>query len=198
MDTTPPDDIACRLQRFATAVQETRTHAAERCSFGRYRAGAPYFEEYRLRPLMEAGGKDVRITPEDRKEYRRIRTDLTVLEKEGGRAFREELLADLSAYTEAYRTLLCCHELCLCSIGGILQDPLREEIAVLLAELSGEFPLNDISALVSGLDETLCILKRSAGTGTAGADPAGGAAGPVPPWQPLCSSPRTRERTGSL
>jgi len=198
MDTTTPDDIACRLQRFATAVRETRTRVAERCSFGRYRAGAPYFEEYRLRPFMDAGGKDGPITPAHREEYLRIRADLSSLEKEGGRAFREELLADLSAYTEAYRTLLCYHELGLCSIEGILQDPLREEITVLLAELSGEFSVSDISALVTGLDETLCILKRSAGTGTAGVDPARGAAGTVPFWQPLCTSPRTQERTGPL
>ncbi|HVP97253.1 hypothetical protein [Methanoregula sp.] len=198
MDTTTTDDITRRLHRFATAVQETRTHASERCTFGRYRAGAPYFEEYPLRSLMDPVREDARITPVHREEYRRALADLASLEKEGGRAYREELLADLSAYTEAYRTLICCHELGLCSPDSILQDPLREEIAVLLVELSGEFPLRDISALVASLDETLCILRRSPVTGSCGADPAVGAAQDVSLWQPRCSSSPSRERTRPL
>ena len=38
MDTTTTYDIRHRLHLYDTAVQETRDHALERSSFGRYRA----------------------------------------------------------------------------------------------------------------------------------------------------------------
>jgi hypothetical protein len=200
MDPLTSDDLSCLLHCFATAVQETRTHATERSAFGRYRAGAPYFAQYRVRRLIPPEGKSALLTPGFHKEFGRISRELGALEQEGGREYREELFCDLSAYTEAYRTLLCYYELGLCSIDGILHDPLREEIAILLAELAGEFPLDDIHALVTGLDETFCILCQSSGTGTSLPDPAGSATGthPIPLREYPCSSPRPRERTGPL
>jgi len=81
-----------------------------------------------------------------------------------------------------------------------LHDPLREEIAILLGELAGEFPLEDIRALVAGLDETFCLLRQSSGAGTPRPDPAGSATGTLPALlrECPCSSPRPRDRTGSL
>jgi len=174
MDTLATDNIASRLRRFATAVEETRTHAGERSAFGRYRAGAPYFALYPLRSLMFSGETVSRVFPQHREEFGRIIRELAALEEEGGRAYRGELFRDLSAYTEAYRTLLCYQELGLCSPAAIAQDPLREEIAILLAELAGEFPLDDIRALVASLDETFCILHGLGGAGAPRTDPTGG------------------------
>jgi hypothetical protein len=199
MDTVIPDDIALRLHRFATAVQETRIHAAERSSFGRYRAGAPYFEQYPLRQLMDSGEGNALFTPALRQEFGRISADLLVLEQEGGKAYRNELFRDLSHYTEAYRTMLCYHELGLCSAAGISHDPLREEIAVLLHVLEGECSTADISALVASLDDA--FRSFSVPTCMAVPDPYEEAAGggiPVPVWQRQCRSHLTGERTGPL
>jgi hypothetical protein len=62
MDPFTHDDLSCLLPRFATAVQETRTHATERSAFGRYRAGSPYFAQYRLRRLIPPNGKSALLT----------------------------------------------------------------------------------------------------------------------------------------
>lgn len=170
MDTVTSNDPACRLRCFATAVEETRTHAAERSAFGRYRAGAPYFALYPLRRMMNPGETGTGCSREEHAEFRRIARDLAALETEGGRAYRKELFADLSTYTETYRTLLCYHELGMYSLDRIARDPLREEIPILLAELEGEFPLEGIRALYAGLEETLCLLHKASRAKTPGAD----------------------------
>src|SRR5208337_2969229 len=135
MDTTTTDDITHRLGRYVTAVQETRDHASERSSFGRYRAGAPYFEQHSLRAALASYGGDTALTGALPDEYERINTELDALERDGGRVYREELFRDLSAYTEAYRTMLCYHELGMCDAGEIANHPLRGEIGILLVEL---------------------------------------------------------------
>jgi len=201
MDTVTATDIATRLRCFATAVQETRTHAAERSAFGRYRAGGPYFSLYPLRSLLSYGDAAGGISPEHRAEFGRICRELAALEQEGGREFRGELLRDLSAYTEAYRTLLCYHELGLCSLAGIAHDPLRGEIAILLAELAGEFPLEDIRTLVTSLDETFCILRELGSEGIPRTEPDGEEAmgsASRRHWESPCCSPGQRERTDPL
>lgn len=200
MDTVTTANIASRLRCFATAVQETRTHAAERSAFGKYRAGAPYFALYPLRSLLSSSGTAGRLSPEHHAEFGRISHELAALEQESGREFRSELFRDLSAYTEAYRTLLCYHEMGLCSLAGIARDPLREEIAILLAELAGEFPLDDIRALLTSLDETFCILRKLDSEGILRAEPATEAAGSVSRryGECPCCSPRQQERTDPL
>jgi hypothetical protein len=200
MDAVTIDDITSRLRCFAMAVKETRTHAAERSAFGKYRAGAPYFALYPLRSLLSSSETAARLSPEHHAEFGRVSRELAALEQVGSRAYREELFHDLSAYVEAYRTLLCYHELRLCPLDGIAHNPLREEIAVLVAELAGEFPLDDIRTLVASLDETFCILRELKGAITPQTDPAGGAAGTASRWiwECPCCSPRQRERTDPL
>ena len=200
MDTVTIDDITSRIRCFAEAVKETRTHAAERSAFGKYRAGVPYFALYPLRSLLSSSETAARLSPEHHAEFGRVSRELAALEQGGGRAYREELFRDLSTYVEAFRTLICYHELGLCPLDGIAHDPLREEIAVLLAELAGEFPLDDIRALVASLDETFCILRELGGAGTPRTDPAGGAAGNAPHrhWECPGRSPRPQERTDPL
>ncbi len=52
MDTTTADDISRLLNQYRTAIHEMRDHASERCSFGRFRAGAPYFARHALQLLQ--------------------------------------------------------------------------------------------------------------------------------------------------
>ena len=94
MDTTTTYDIRHRLHRYDTAVQETRDHALERSSFGRYRAGAPYFAQYPLREILASFKGDAALT-EALAEYDRITRELKIVERTGGRAYREELFRDL-------------------------------------------------------------------------------------------------------
>jgi hypothetical protein len=201
MDTTTTDDIARHLHRFATAVQETRANAPERSSFGRYRAGAPYFEQYPLRRLMDSSESSILFTPALQDEYRRISADLAALERERGRAYREELFRDLSAYTEAYRTMLCYLELGLCDAGEIAGHLLREEIGVLISELEGEFPLSDIGGLVTRLDEAFRSIREFSCSFPLAPEPSGKVAirdNTTPIWQCQCSSRAPGERTGPL
>ncbi len=159
MDTTTADDISRLLNQYRTAIHETRDHASERCSFGRFRAGAPYFARHALQLLTSTHGDRALFTPAFEKEFERVNADLALLEHEGGRAYREELFCDLIAYTEAFRTILCYRELGMCDTDGI--DDVREEIAVLLDELEGEFRTDTIRALVSSLDETSLSLREA-------------------------------------
>ncbi len=149
-----------RLHRYDAAVQETRDHAPERSSFGRYRAGAPYFEQYPLREVLASFLGDAALTGA-LAEYDRITRDLRSLERQGGRAYREELCRDLSAYVEAYRTLLCYHELGMCDEGGSADLSIRDEIAILLLELRRDFSLADIEQEVALLDDALRTIREA-------------------------------------
>ena len=160
MDTTITDAIRYHLDRYDTAVQETRDHAPERCSFGRYRAGAPYFEQYPLRDVLASFGGNAAFKG-SLAEYDRITRDLESLEHQGGRTYREELFRDLSAYVEAYRTLLCYHELGMCGSGRSADLSIRDEIAILLLELRRDFSLSDIEQEVALLDDALRTIREA-------------------------------------
>jgi hypothetical protein len=196
MDTTTPDDIRHRLHRYDKAVQETRDHALKRSSFGRYRAGAPYFEQYPLREVMASMRGDAALTGA-LAEYERITRELEAVEHAGGRAYREELFHDLSVYTEAYRTMLCYHELGMYGTGGITDLRIRDEIGILLQELQKDFSLTDIEQEIALLDEALRNIRTAERTGTPGQDTPKSANGPSDPlWQQYPHSLRQKERAG--
>jgi hypothetical protein len=180
-------------------VQETRAHASECSTFGRYRAGAPYFEKYPVLRLLDSYGENSPFTRALWDENRRIIADLAVLEHEGGRQYREDLFCDLTCYTDAYRAMLCYHELGCRDIDGIARLLLREEIAILLLELEGEFRTSDIRALIASLDEAFRTFTGSSFTespvyGSPGKASAGDF--PAPAWQRQSSPRVSRERTG--
>ena len=128
----------------------------ERSSFGRYRAGAPYFAQYPLREVLASFKGDAALTGA-LAEYDRITRNLESLERREGQAYREELYHDLSMYTEAYRTLLCYHEMGMYGAGGLTDFRIREEIGILLLELQRDFSLTDI-------EQELPSLTRRSGT----------------------------------
>ena len=152
MDITTTDDIRHCLHRYDMAVQETRNHTPEHSSFGRYRAGAPYFEQYPLREILTSFKGDAAL-PGALAEYDRITRDLEAVERAGGRAYREELFRDLCAYTEAYRTVLCYHEMGMDCDGEITDLRIRDMIGILLLELNKDFSLAGIEQEIALLDE---------------------------------------------
>jgi len=199
METPTIDDIWNRLHRYETAVHETRDHLSECSSFGRYRIGSPYFEQYPLRAALDTFKDDVRITGA-LAEYERITRELEFFESKGGKACRERLYCDLLAYTEAYRTMLCYHEFGMDYEGGITDSPIREEIGILLWELRKDFPTDDIEREISYLDtifRTIREVERTEYAVISGTDTPGGATGSSdPPWQQYPSSRRQKEQAG--
>ncbi|MEN6396783.1 MAG: hypothetical protein ABFC78_09905 [Methanoregula sp.] len=199
METPTTDDIWSRLHRYETAVQETRDHVSECSSFGRYRVGAPYFEQYPLRAALDSVEEDGVITGA-LAEYERITRELESFASTRGQAFREELCCDLLAYTEAYRTMLCYHELGMDCDGEITDSRIREEIGILLWELRNDFPTDDIEWEISLLDNAFhntCETERTGNAVTVGTDTPGGATVPPDlPWQQYPSSRRQKERAG--
>jgi len=160
MDPTIRDDIRSRLCRYGMAVREAREHPRERSSFGRYRAGAPYFERYALRAAFDATAASGTVVPEElREEYDRVTRDLASPGCGGSRAYRDELWHDLVAYTEVYRSAICCRELGMGDICTQAGPELRAEIGILLTELEGEYPLADLSIEISHLDAMLAAIR---------------------------------------
>ncbi|MFZ0005840.1 MAG: hypothetical protein WCC86_00110 [Methanoregula sp.] len=194
MDTTTTEDISRLLDQYRTAIHETQDHAGERCSFGRFRAGAPYFARHALLRHMGSRGERYPFTPSLQREFESINADLAVLEDEGGWAYREELFCDLIAYTEAHRSLMCYRELGMCNFDKIKNQQFREEITVLLEELEGEFCIDTIMALICSLDETAKSLHESIRTDAV--LPEG--AGHIPVWEDRFCFNLAGKRTGLL
>ncbi|MFA6364182.1 hypothetical protein [Methanoregula sp.] len=196
MDITTNDDIRHRLHRYDRAVQETRDHTFERSSFGRYRAGAPYFEQYPLREALTHFKGDVALTG-TLAEYKRITRELEAVERAGGRACREELFRDLCAYTEAYRTMLCYHEMGMDCPEEFTDLRIRDMIGILLLELKKDFSLAGIEQEVSLLDEArrnICEAERAVQPAQARSERSTGTSDPS--WQQYPFSRQQKERAG--
>jgi len=156
MDSLICDDIRSRLNRYAEAVKETREHAAERSSFGRYRAGAPYFEQYPLRASLACRpGDNGALLQEFWDTYERITRELETPACAKSRAYREELYRDLVAYVEVYRTAICCSGLGMGGPENLAPPTLRDDIGILLLELKREYPLESLEQEIAFLDSAL-------------------------------------------
>jgi hypothetical protein len=162
------------------AVRETREHPGELSSFGRYRAGAPYFEQYALRAAIDAAAASGTTVPEKlREEYDRITRELVSPDCGGSRACREELYRDLLAYIEVYRTALCCQELGMGDVRTETGPLFRTEIGILLTELAGELPLADLTLEVHHLDAMLAAIREAEPARTPGDHPVPGVPDPM-------------------
>jgi len=193
MDITTTNDIRHCLHRYDMAVEETRDHTFERSSFGRYRAGAPYFEQYPLREVFSSFEGDAALTGA-LAEYDRITRELEAMERAGGRAYREELFRDLCAYTESYRTMLCYHEMGMDCPEDITDLRIRDMIGILLLELNKDFSLAGIEQEVALLDEACRNIREAEGTAQELSERATGASDPS--WQQYPSSRQQKERAG--
>lgn len=183
------DDIRSRLIRYGVAVSETRSHARERSSFGRYRAGAPYFEQYSLR-----AASGVALPEEFRKEYDLITREFAAPDLEGSRAYREELYRDLVSYIEVYRTAISFHGMGMGSITDLIPPLLRQEIGILLCELKKDFSLGDLEYEVGELDAALRAVDGEAQSGICGTTAAEGSTDVVAGIPVLV---RKKERAGA-
>jgi len=193
MDITTTDDIRHRLHCYDRAVQETRDHTFERSSLGRYRAGAPYFEQYPLREVLDSFKSDAAFTGA-LAEYERITRELESMERAGGRAYREELFRDLCAYTEAYRTILCYHEMGMDCPEDITDLRIRDMIGILFLELNKDFSLAGIEQEVALLDEAYRNIREAKGAAKVLSERATGTSDPS--WQQYPSSRQQKERAG--
>ena len=174
-------------------MQETRDHTFERSSLGRYRAGAPYFEQYPLREVLDSFKSDAAFTGA-LAEYDRITRELETVERAGGRAYREELFRDLCAYTEAYRTILCYHEMGMDCPEDITDLRIRDMIGILFLELNKDFSLAGIEQEVALLDEAYRNIREAKGAAQVLSERATGTSDPS--WQQYPSSRQQKERAG--
>lgn len=168
------EDLRSRLQRYDTAVQEIREHPKERSSFGRYRAGAPYFEQYALRAAFGAYSSSGRAVPKEVKvEYDRITRELEAPDIGDSRTYRDELYRDLVSSIEVYRTAICLREMGRGRISELAPQCLRQEIGFLLCELREDFSLGDLEGEVRDLDAALLACGDDPGAEGSGTFPAG-------------------------
>jgi hypothetical protein len=176
-------------------VQEIREHPKERSSFGRYRAGAPYFEQYALRAAFEAYSSSGRAVPQEvKEEYDRITRELEAPDLGGSRAYRDELYRDLVSSIEVYRTAICLREMGMGRISELAPESLRQEIGILLCELNEDFTLGDLEGKVRDLDAALLVCGDEPGAEGSGTLPAGEPADAVN-GSPVLT--RKKERTGA-
>jgi len=185
MDTLTLDNITRILKQYRSAVDTARRFSGELRAPGNIPAGAPYFARaLASRSLGEWTGSEP-LPQEFSDEYNQITADLANLECEGGRPFREELFRDLGVYVEAYRTLLWFRELGMEGAEDIEGINLRDAIGVLLDELEGEFPTEEIHIMISCLDSEYrrCFEE---------CDEAG-----IAKWQNQVSAVKSGKRTGT-
>ncbi|MDD1702232.1 MAG: hypothetical protein LUQ31_04550 [Methanoregula sp.] len=146
-----PDE---QLKRYACAVRETRDHAAELESFGKYQAWIPYKEKYVTKALLDRADLPPAVKDASIQEYERVTRELEILEYAQGRAYRDILFRDLSAYVSAYEAALCSAETKMCDLRSDADLFMRDKIGVLVRELGRNFPLTDIRQKIAYLDET--------------------------------------------
>jgi hypothetical protein len=159
MDTQPAEYIRHRLLRFREAIEEIRVHYPDLSPFGRYYAGAPYYEKSGILLLLDGLTSDP-VTRENLcTEFRQVLMNLEALENELGDEYRAQLRQDLSKYTDAYAAAVC-HE----HLGSVRFEAdhdlfRRDLISVLVHELERDHDLAELRHLISALDSELFASK---------------------------------------
>jgi hypothetical protein len=165
MDTQPADYIRHRLVRFSDTIEDIREHYRELSAFGRYYAGAPYYEKSGILLLLEGIRQDPGIREELCTEFRRVLQKLESLEEELGEEYRARLREDLGQYTDVYAAAIC-HE----QLGSLRSETdhdlfRRDLIGVLLHELEKDHDLADLKDLINALDSERVAPDSSSGSG---------------------------------
>jgi hypothetical protein len=169
MEPQPADYIRHRLVRFRDAIEETREHYPNLTAFGRFYAGAPYYEKSGILMLLDGLKSEPGIREELCAEFRQCLGKLEALEEELGEDYRALLRRDLSLYTDTYAAAVC-HA----NHGSITfesdHDLFRRDLIIILVhELERDHDLTDLKNLIRILDGNLFTPQTPAdqtGTGT--------------------------------
>jgi hypothetical protein len=162
MDPQPADYIRHRLVRFRDAIEETREHYRNLSAFGRYYAGAPYYEKSGILVLLDGLKSEPGIREELCAEFRQCLKKLEALEEERGDDYRAQLRCDLKLYTDTYAAAVCHAHL-----GSIRFESdhdlfRRDLIIVLVHELERDHDLTELKNLLRVLDGNLFVPQTPA------------------------------------
>lgn len=155
MDTQSATYLCHRIERYARAVIETKTHFSTIAPFGKYPASAPYFERCGIRELFDAldGDSPGKVTL--MQAFQAVEHELRCLERERGSAYRHLLHAELSARLDVYAAAIC-HANLGCRQALSEHDVVcRDRIIVLIHELETTHDVTGAKDLLHALDASL-------------------------------------------
>jgi hypothetical protein len=157
MDTQSATYLCHRLERYARAVAETKTHFFRITPLGKYPASAPYFERCGIRELFDALDGDSAKKATLMEAFQAAGHELSCLERERGSSFRYLLHAELSARLDVYTAAVCHASLgCPQALSG--HDTVsRDRIVVLIRELEKTHDVTGAKDLLHSLDA--CLLS---------------------------------------
>ena len=155
MDTTAPDYLRRRLQRYEACIDRTRERLRNPQAFGNISASAPYSERCALPVLLDS----LTGTPAEaaalREEYARITRKLEALARESGSFYRESLMNELTTFTYSYHAAACHAGICNLQDDAATDACRRRLISLLLAELRADHDVAGIEALLSVIDDNI-------------------------------------------
>ncbi len=155
MDTQSATYLCHRLERYARAVAETKTHFSRITPLGKYPASAPYFERCGIRELFDALDSDSAKKATLMAVFQAAGHELTCLERERGSAYRCLLHAELRARLDVY-TAAVCHANLGCPQALLGHDTVsRDRIVVLIQELEKTHDVTGAKDLLHTLDACL-------------------------------------------
>ena len=155
MDTTAPDYLRHRLQRYEGCIDRTRGRIGNLQAFGNLSASAPYSEQCALPVLLDSLTGMPAEAAALREEYARITRKLDVLVRESGSFYRESLMNDLTTLAHAYHAAACHASICNLPEDAATDACRRRLINLLLAELRSDHDVTGIDALLSVIDDNL-------------------------------------------
>jgi len=155
MDTTAPDYLRHRLQRYEACIDRTRERIGNPQAFGNLAASAPYSEPCAIPVLLDSLTGMPAEAAALREEYARITKKLEVLARESGSFYRESLMNDLTDLANTYHATSCHASICNLPDDAATDACRRRLINLLLAELRPDHDVAGVEALLSVIDDNL-------------------------------------------
>ena len=155
MDTTAPDYLRRRLQRYEASIDRTRERLRNPAANGTFSASAPYSEQCALPALLDSLAGMPAEAAALNEEYARITRKLDVLARESGSFYREILMNDLTNLAHTYHATACHASICNLPDYAATDACRRRLINLLLAELRADHDVAGIEALLSVIDDNL-------------------------------------------
>jgi hypothetical protein len=156
MDFPSVDDIRHLLTRFEQSIDDTARDLARGSDSGTWCASAPYYEKCRILGRLKA----CEGTDNDKahlvQDYNRIVKRLDTMADNGGRNYRDLLLADLRNLVHMYYAETCYFHI-YCGYQDVDDDFRRDLIAELTRNLSSHYDLSALGALIAVVDENALL-----------------------------------------